>query len=170
MVVEAAAPILLDGADTYWHDRARVYRAELNAIRVINDQLRDLTREQDQTLQATRDRHADLEVQVVELRDLLEQSISGQADCWRCDMPGGYHLVDCAVAAALQTDGPARGHAILQEVQRLRQFEKAIRTALQPWYWTGIDADGKSYRDVVEEVATAHTALDQAAPGEVDDG
>src|SRR6266545_4111793 len=50
-------------------------------------------------LHATRDRHDALEVYAAELRGLLERSISGPADCWQCDMPGGYHLVDCPVAA-----------------------------------------------------------------------
>ena len=84
-------------------------------------------------LQATRDRHADLEMQVAELRDLLEQSIStpdydsdGQCNycrmdiqrisrhshCWQCGLTGGQHLDDCRIDAALQTSGHARGHTI----------------------------------------------------------
>src|SRR6266498_4316021 len=84
-------------------------------------------------LHATRDRHADLEMQVAELRDLLEQSIStpdydsdGQCNycrmdiqrisrhshCWQCGLTGGQHLDDCRIDAALQTSGHARGHTI----------------------------------------------------------
>jgi hypothetical protein len=79
-------------------------------------------------LQASRDRHADLEVQVAELRDLLARRQWGWQGCHVC---GEYfvngHLPDCRIAAALQADGPARGHAILAEVERLRE---AIREAL----------------------------------------
>ncbi len=98
-------------------------------------------------LHATRDRHADLEMQVAELRDLLEQSIStpdydsdGQcnycrmdiqrisrhAHCWQCGLTGGQHLDDCRISAALQTSGPARDHIILQEVQRLREANDGL--------------------------------------------
>ncbi len=170
MVVEAAAPVLLHA--TRAENELLLERIEAHSIEGIR---------LENELQATRDRHADLEVQVAELRDLLEQSISGQADCWRCDMPGGYHLVGCTVAAALQTSGPARGHAILQEVQR---FQRAI-----PWilnahviscYFCEDDAVtivGNTDDDFMpacqpcaDQVARNLAALDQAAPGEVDHG
>ncbi len=111
-------------------------------------------------LHATRDRHDALEVYAAELRGLLERSISGPADCWQCDMPGGYHLVDCPVAAALQTSGPARGHAILQENQRLREFERAVRAGANYNY----DTLGMT------QVDKALAVLDQAAQREVDSG
>ncbi len=155
-------------------------------------------------LHATRDRHADLEMQVAELRDLLEQSISrpdydsdGQCNycrmdiqrisrhshCWQCGLTGGQHLDDCRIDAALQTDGPAREQAILQEVQRLRktnaglyrqamakelralqEFRRTVFAAL-PVIWP----KGDPHADTFRKIAEVHNALDQAAQREADD-
>jgi hypothetical protein len=51
--------------------RIRAIQAELNATRVINAQLRDLTREQDQTIHAARNQVTELRDTLAELFDLL---------------------------------------------------------------------------------------------------
>ncbi len=80
-------------------------------------------------------------------------------------------VIEARVRAVLQTDGPARGHAILQEIQRLRTFKGDIRAALRPGRWRGFDGpDGISKDEVIADVVGALTALDQAAQREVDDG
>ncbi len=156
-------------------------------------------------LHATRDRHAALEVQAAELRDLLEQSISApdydsdgkcnycrmdvarlsrHGHCWQCGLIGGVHLADCRIGAALQTDGPDRGHTILQEVQRLREandglyrqamakelralqeFRRTVFAAL-PVIWPKDDPHADTFRKIAE----AHNALDPAAQREADGG
>ena len=65
---------------------------------------------------------------------------------------------------ATRLEGPLEAWTAEQarELDRLATFEVAIRQALKPWTWSGIDADGKSYKDVVNEVAMAITALDLA--------
>jgi hypothetical protein len=156
LAVEAAAPILLQAT-----------RSDIDGWRTLAQKSERRIGELLEQLQATRDRHADLEVHAADLRDLLERATERLE--YSAHETGDYHTWHVAerCRAVLQVDGPARGHAILEEVERLREFERAVRTALQPWYWTGIDADGKSYQDVVAEVTTAHAALDQAAQREV---
>jgi hypothetical protein len=75
-------------------------------------------------LQATRDRLAALEVHAAELHDVLEQlwDLFGSqfsSDPARAFRTDGAEIGN-RVRAALQVDGPARGHTILEEVQRLR--------------------------------------------------
>jgi hypothetical protein len=70
-----------------------------------------------QELQATRDRHADLEVYAAELRDLLEDACVFVGR-WE-GHPDAAELAN-RIGTTLQVDGPARGHTILTEVQRLR--------------------------------------------------
>jgi hypothetical protein len=110
------------------------------------------------------DRHADLQVHCVELADLIRSiewygtrcnaDITGCEDedvCPVCDcsvVEG--HKPNCRLAAVLQVDGTTQGHAILQEVERLRE---AIREAL-PHVPYRVEQD---LRD----------ALDQAAQPEV---
>jgi hypothetical protein len=67
-------------------------------------------------LQAIRDRLADLEVQVAELRDLLEQANPRIGTLLAGD---DHYALKARIETVLQVDGPARGHAILAEVQRL---------------------------------------------------
>jgi hypothetical protein len=115
-------------------------------------------------LQAIRDRYAALEVHAAELRDLLEQlewAGSGAPEAtaaWDCcpvcgllrqEPAGGFHLDDCKLAHALQAAGPARGHAILDEVERLREENRQLQIAYD------------------RASAPPDTALDQAAPREV---
>jgi hypothetical protein len=104
-------------------------------------------------LQATRDRHADLEVYAAELRDLLEQAFN---DDVRPDPRGRRELVT-KVQAALQVDGPARGQTILAENERLR---RGLRALLD--HHASEDAWPGSPLDI------ARQALDQAAQREVD--
>ena len=121
-------------------------------------------------LHVTRDRHAALEVHVAELRGALEQIRQLYLDLTAKGQLNFYVTKSYDVAmAALQTDGPARGHAILHEVQRLRTFKGDIRAALRPGRWRGFDGpDGVSKDQVVADVVGALTALDQAAQREVD--
>jgi hypothetical protein len=63
------------------------------------------------------------------------------------------------------TQPKAWGHEATVELDRLATFEVAIRDAFKPWTWNGIDAAGKSYKDVVDQVGEAITALDQSAEG-----
>lgn len=121
-------------------------------------------------LQATRDRLADLEMYAAELHDLLTRTTriraAGQegrctfchqfpdhAHCWWCGIHEPSHLSDCPVAHALQADPPARGRAILEEVERLRAFVRDIRGAMTP-----------------EAVAAAYAALDLGAAQEEGSG
>jgi len=121
-------------------------------------------------LHVTRDRHAALEVHVAELRGALEQIRQLYLDLTAKGQLNFYVTKSYDVAmAALQTDGPARGHAILHEVQRLRTFKGDIRAALRPGRWRGFDGpDGVSKDEVIADVVGALTALDQAAQREVD--
>ena len=128
----------------------RVAAAERNALRVIEAQERALNREQDQALQATRDRLAEVEVYAAELRDLLEQL--GDADIWS---DGQLAELDPKVQAVLQADGPARGRKVLDEVQRLQRVVEAARfvdaDAPDPW---------RSKSDAANQLRRALAALD----------
>lgn len=93
--------------------------------------MRDLTREQDQALQATQDQLAAMRVWAAELHDLLQQvwELHGGPEgtaVW-VTQPFGQKI-----GAALQTDPPARGRAILEEVERYRALlEEVVQP--QPW-------------------------------------
>jgi hypothetical protein len=134
-------------------------------------------------LQQLRDRLADLEVYAAELRDLLEQSIGhttismdglcsydggdpSHAHCWWCGqlqvgVANSEHLADCHVAAVLQVDGPARGHAILDEVQRLH----ALLDEQDRCHNCGVTRKGATHRSV--SIGVCEITLDQAAEREV---
>jgi hypothetical protein len=86
-------------------------------------------------LHATRDRHAD-----------LHQAIQA--------------ATDARLRAALQVDGPARGHAILAEVQRLRKVEQAAREFLdaaeavpQAVSWDEFQAAANRLGDALDQAA-----------------
>ncbi len=139
-------------------------------------------------LHATRDRHADLEVHVAELKDTLAElfdllHVMTLSSKERASVNvRDSQVIEARVRAVLQTDGPARGHAILQEVQRLRkandglyrqamakelralqEFRRTVFAAL-PVIWPKDDPHADTFRKIAE----AHNALDQAAQREVD--
>jgi FtsZ-binding cell division protein ZapB len=153
IAVETAAPPLLQAI------RDRLAKAE-NEIAADEEVIGILGLD----LQELRDRYAALEVHAAELRDLLEQlewAGSGAPEAtaaWDCcpvcgllrqEPAGGFHLDDCKLAHALQAAGPARGHAILDEVERLREENRQLQIAYD------------------RASAPPDTALDQAAPREV---
>jgi hypothetical protein len=148
--------------------RIRAIQAEVAVLRHSTDQMRDLTREQDQTLQAIRDRHADLEVYTAELRDLLEQT-TGLLYHQRFIIPKNldnpdqeFNELRARWDAALQVDGPARGHAILAEVQRLRTLLDDQDRCPN----CGVTRKGATHRTV--SIGVCEITLDQAAQLEGD--
>lgn len=139
-------------------EATRAPLAELAVLRHSNAQMRDLTREQDQAIQATRDRLADLEVYATELHEAL-------AELWvDLGQQGRRYVVEHdlhrKVVAALAVQPPQRGRALRDQVERLRMFRKQIADAL-----SDIDIPNE---DVVRLVADAlvwldDPTLDQAA-------
>ncbi len=136
-------------------------------------------------LQATRDRHAALEVQAAKLRDLLEQMATEHLFDQEASIDWDWlHEMKRKVLAVLQISGPDRGHTILQEVQRLREandglyrqamakelralqeFRRTVFAAL-PVIWPKDDPHADTFRKIAE----AHNALDPAAQREADGG
>jgi len=123
-------------------------------------------------LQATRDRLADLEVHATELRCLIEDAVG------YVEAEAGWGDTTAArMRAALQVDGPARGHAILHEVERLRVLRRALHAkvidyheALRNRVHGGIAADRLLQAVIDLADAFGDPALDQAAQREDDDG
>ncbi len=79
-------------------------------------------------LEASSDRHADLEVYAAELADLLQQW--ADADPWA----PGLHDLETKTRAALQVSPPARGQVVLEELELLRQV--ALLAPRPPWFKT----------------------------------
>ena len=145
-------------------------------------------------LQATRDRHAALEVGAAELHDFIlsvewygtrcHPDITGCQDedvCPVCDASAiEGHRANCRLARILRTPPPAAGQTILDEVERLRVFHRAVhvkvkayRQALAARKHGGV-AQAQLAGAMVDLIDAfgdlALATLDQAAPQEPTDG
>jgi len=118
-------------------------------------------------LHATRDRHAALEVQVAELRDLLEQMATEHLFDQEASIDWDWlHEMKRKVLAVLQISGPDRGHTILQEVQRLRVALAAARWWMVEHGLPLTDGHAVLIRSVSSVDVDEALALDQAAQRE----
>jgi DNA repair exonuclease SbcCD ATPase subunit len=170
LAIEAGAEALEQAPGL--QERTRIL---LDALQQTRDRVHSLeveARDLEHRRHAIEDRHADLQVHCAQLADLIRSiewygtrcnvDITGCEDedvCPVCDcsvVEG--HKPNCRLATMLQGDGTTQGHAILQEVQRLREFERACRAAVE------IEYDVKA----LLAVHAALAALDRAAPP--DDG
>jgi hypothetical protein len=134
-------------------------------------------------LQAIRDRLADLKVYAAELRDLIQSmewygtrcnvDIAGCEDeevCPVCDASQDEgHRADCRLAHMLQVDGPARGHAILDELRQLRRLRRLTERCCNPY----LDGEYSTYTQAdalyqLEVWLRDHPQDDQAAQREAD--
>ncbi len=104
-------------------------------------------------LEASSDRLADLEVYAAELRDLLEQIGSYLARFH--DLYEGSALAT-KIRAALQVSPPARGRAVLEELELLRQV--ALLAPRPPWFKT----DTQGYVRALERLDQAGAARPDA--------
>lgn len=120
-------------------------------------------------LQATRDRLADLEVYAAELHDLLNELF----------YRGGSGVLDRKIRTALQTEPPARGRAILDQVERLRKVTEACPSSERLRLladWLDLHDNDRRYRgprevqDDLRKFADAVDALDLGAAQEEDRG
>jgi hypothetical protein len=102
IAVETAAPVLLQAA-----------RSDIDGWRTLAQKSERRIGELLEQLQATRDRHAALEVQVAKVQQFLDESPIGPTRSQACLTLFNIQQV------IEQVDGPARGYAILHEVQRL---------------------------------------------------
>jgi len=141
---------------------------------------KDLAVKTDVELEATRDRLAGLEVYAVELWDLLERSIRATSrdwygncsycykpaqsarhvHCWQCGGRQPDHLSDCPVGVALQVGAPERGRQTLDELERLRSLETALRKVDEHPYDLEAAAD---LDEALTELERFRAALDRAA-------
>jgi hypothetical protein len=159
IAVEVAAPVLLQAT----RDRLADLEGDKATIGDELDKAHAKITDHRQRIESLCDRNTDLEVQVAELHDLLEQA--GEY-VLRVPAENANVLWD-QIQAALQVDGPTRGHAILHEVERLRTFVEEVTQALQPGRWRGFDGPGGVSKDeVIGDVAAAVQHLDQAAQRE----
>lgn len=193
--IQAAKDALWEQKGLIWSPAAIQRQAQLcveAAAPVLLQATRDRLAEAERGVLWAEDRNAGLEVYAADLHQLLKSfEWSGRlSDCPYCGhLNQSGHTADCRLAAALQTDPPARGRAILEEVERLREDVaqldharqdlfaelRAVREGndrLQEFQQAIIDAFGEFRWDRVSAalVALHAPALDLGAAREEDGG